>query len=428
MSHRRVVCTGLGIISPLGSTPEAFVDGLYAGRSAIRRWRFVEDDRVYAKVGGDLSDYDAEAGLDALRERIPEEAHRRARKIFRTAPFSTRLTILTAVAAWLDAGLPLGPDEGDPWRRGVLVGGHNLNENYLLRNQDVFRDEPDWIDSLSALLTLDTDHAGSVSEILGCRGAQYSVGGACASANVALKNAVDEIRHHEHDVVAVVGATLDFSPMGLHAMALMGAITFQSFNDTPAAASRPYDARREGFVPSHGTAALVMEEYEHARARGAPIYGEVLGVVATSDANHLTNPSSEGQEATIRRVLEAARVAPEEIDFVSAHATSTPLGDLSELEALRGALGRHAGHVKINAPKSMLGHTCWSAPSVETVAALLQMRNRRLHGSINIDELDPAVDLDVCASGPVDHEVNVFLKNAFGFGGTNCCAVWRKVE
>lgn len=246
MSHRRVVCTGLGIISPLGSTPEAFVDGLYAGRSAIRRWRFVEDDRVYAKVGGDLSDYDAEAGLDALRERIPEEAHRRARKIFRTAPFSTRLTILTAVAAWLDAGLPLGPDEGDPWRRGVLVGGHNLNENYLLRNQDVFRDEPDWIDSLSALLTLDTDHAGSVSEILGCRGAQYSVGGACASANVALKNAVDEIRHHEHDVVAVVGATLDFSPMGLHAMALMGAITFQSFNDTPAAASRPQNARFVG--------------------------------------------------------------------------------------------------------------------------------------------------------------------------------------
>lgn len=428
MSERRVVCTGMGIITGLGDNPDDFVDGLMAGRSAITNWTFYDDERVYSKVGGDLSGYDAEAALDKLRARVPEDAHARMRKIFRTAPFSTRLTILTAVSAWLDAGLPFGEEGVEPGRRGVLVGGHNLNEHYLIRNYDQFLDEPDWIDSLSALLTLDTDHAGSVSEILGCRGAQYSVGGACASANVALKNAVDEIMHHDHDQMLVVGAALDFSPMGLHAMALMGAISVEGFNDRPSAASRPYDTDREGFIPSHGSAALLLEEYEHARARGATMYGEVRGVVATSDANHLTNPSPDGQEATIKRVLRKARLAPEDVSFVSAHATSTPLGDLSELEAIRRAFGGHAKNLKINAPKSMLGHTCWSAPAVETVAALVQMQRGRLHPSINIESLDPAVDVDVCADGPVDHDFDVFLKNSFGFGGTNCCAVWTKVH
>lgn len=313
-------------------------------------------------------------------------------------------------------------------RSAVIVGGHNLGENYLIGNYRTFQEEPDWIDAHAALLTLDTDHAGSVSEVLGTRGAQFTVGGACASSNLALRSAVDEIRHHGHDRAVVVGPTFDFSPMGLHAMALMGAISFQSFNDAPERASRPYDATREGFVPSHGTAVLVLEDYAVARARGATIYAEILAVVGTSDGNHLPNPSPEGQARTIVRTLAEAGVAPEEVDFVSAHATSTPLGDLSELRAIRSAFSAHAERLKINAPKSMLGHTCWSAPAVETVAALGQMRRGMLHASINVDQLDPAVDLDVCANGPVEHEIRVLLKNSFGFGGTNCCALWRRLD
>ncbi len=426
-SPRRVVCTGMAVITPIADEPEAFVDGLLAGRSSITQWRFVDDARVYSKVGGDLSEYDAAAKLASLSERLPDAVAARLRKIFRGAPMSTRLSMLCAVDAWLHAGLPF--EAGDMAERtAVIVGGHNLGERYLIENFKTFQEEPDWIDAHAALLTLDTDHAGSVSEVLGSRGAQFTVGGACASTNIALRNAVDEIAHHGHDRAVVVGPTFDFSPMGLHAMALMGAITFESFNDTPAVASRPYDVAREGFVPSHGTAVLVMEEYEVARARGATMHGEVLAVVATADGNHLPNPSTDGQTRTIQRTLQRAGLAPEDVDFVSAHATSTPLGDVSELQAIRAAFGSHAEKLKINAPKSMLGHTCWSAPAVETVAALGQMRRRRLHGSINIDTLDPGVDLDVCAEGPVDCEVEVMLKNAFGFGGTNCCALWRRVE
>jgi 3-oxoacyl-(acyl-carrier-protein) synthase len=216
--------------------------------------------------------------------------------------------------------------------------------------------------------------------------------------------------------------------MGLQAMAMIDAITFGSFNDDPERASRPYDIRREGFVPSHGVGCLVLEREDRARARGARIYAEVLGCVSTSDGSHLPAPSREGQAETIRRLLRATGIAPEEVQFVCAHATSTPQGDLSEVGAIRDAFGAHAYDLKVNAPKSMLGHTCWAAPATETIAAVLQMVNGRLHPSVNIEELDPEVDLDVCADGPVDMEVDVFVKNSFGFGGINCCSAFRRYD
>lgn len=427
MNRRRVVVTGMGINTMLGDSLDTFFENLLSGRPGVTQWTWPEASRIYSKVGGNMAGYDAEAKLSTFERRLPEEVYRRTRRLFRGAPFSTRLSVLTALDAWVDAGLDF--QRRDPWDAAILVGGHNLNERYLLDNHLVFlREDPDYIDSQAALLDLDTDHAGSIGEVLGCRGAMYTLGGACASANIGLRSGVDEIRYHGHDLAVVTGAALDFSPMGLHAMALLGAITFQSFNDEPHKASRPYDTRREGFVPSHGAATLILEEYEHAKNRGAQMYGEILGVVATSDANHLPNPSREGQAHTIRRLFKETGVRPEEVDFVSAHATSTPLGDLSELGAIKDAFGAHAYRLKINAPKSMLGHTCWSAPAVETVAALLEMRHGRLHPSINIENLDPQVDLDVCANRAVNHPVRTFLKNSFGFGGVNCCAMWRKVE
>ncbi len=423
---RRVVVTGMGVISPLGDTLDGFYDNLIAGRSGIRNWTFFDDPRVYSKVGGDIYDYDWKARLASLEGRLPDANFARARKLMRGAPFATRLSVLASTDAWLDSGLGFNLDFS---RVASLLAGHNLNENYLMNNHKVFLEsEPDWIDAQAALLDLDTDHASSVSEILGARGASYTLGGACASANIALRAALDEVRYHGHDIAVMTGAALEFSPMGLHAMALLGAITTLSFNDEPQRASRPYDTAREGFVPSHGAGALILEEYSHARARGARIYGEILGCVAMSDANHLPNPSPEGQAATIRRLFEDCRVAPEQVDFICAHATSTPLGDLSELSALRTAFGGHAKNLKINAPKSMLGHTCWSAPVVETIAALLQMRNGMLHPSINIDNLDPEVDLDICANTAVKHQSEILLKNSFGFGGINCCALWQRVD
>lgn len=424
--HRRIVITGLGINTPIGDDLATFYANLLAGKSAITRWKWMKNDSVYSKIGGDLSEYDIKGKLAKLAGKIPADMHKRARVLCNKAPFSTCLSVLCAADAWLDAGLGEG---GDPTRRAVLVGGHNLNERYFASNYETFlHEEPDYIDSMAALHMLDTDHAGSVSEMLGWQGAAYTMGGACASANVALRSGIDEIRHHDHDVAVIVGPVLDFSQMGVHAMALLGAITYESYNDTPERASRPYDTKREGFVPSHGAGVLVLEELGHALRRGARIYAEVLGTTAASDGCHLPSPSTDGQARTVERLLRRCNVRPDQVDFICAHATSTPLGDLSELNAIRRVFGEHAKRLKINAPKSMLGHTCWSAPAVETVAALLQMQGRKLHPSINIDELDPEVDVDVCANKAVDHDIQIMLKNSFGFGGLNCCALYRRFD
>ncbi len=424
--NNRVVITGMSVNTPLGDTLDGFLDGLLAGRSAISRWKSIDSSGIYSKVGGDLSDYDVSAKLESLRGRAPGEIHRRLRKLVSKAPWSTKLSMLTALDAWLDAGFdPSPPPAGSI---AVIVGGHNLNQRHQYEQRLQFAEEPDYMDSLLALNGLDTDHAGCVSELLQTHGPLYTVGAACASANAALRCAVDEIRYHGVDAAVVTGAILDFSPVELHAMALMGAITFQSFNDSPERASRPYDTRREGFVPAHGGGTLVIEPLERALARNARIYAEVVGVEANSDGNHLPQPSEEGQTRLMKLLLARCGLLPSQIDFISAHATSTPLGDLTEIRSIKQVFGGHAGKLKINAPKSLLGHTCWAAPVVETVAAILQMRAGRLHPSINIDDLDPEVDLDVCRHGPVDHPVRYLMKNSFGFGGINCVSILRRWE
>ncbi|MEZ5293534.1 MAG: beta-ketoacyl-[acyl-carrier-protein] synthase family protein [Vicinamibacterales bacterium] len=422
--RRRVVVTGMSVNTALGDTLDGFYGALMAGQSAITRWRAFPTDRVYSKVGGDLSYYDVDAKLASLEPRLPADVYRRLRKLVARVPWTTKLTMLLAADGWLDAGLF---DAGyDPHAQAVVVSGHNLNALYQYDSRRQFEEEPDFIDGMTSLYSLDTDHAGCVSEVLQTRGPIYTMGAACASGNVALRTALDEIRHHGAETALVVGAVLEFAPIDVHAMALMGAITFQSFNETPARASRPYDTRREGFVPAHGGATLVLEEYEAARRRNARIYAEVLGCAANSDGSHLPQPSEDGQARVMARVLADAGVAPTDVDYVNAHATSTPLGDLTELRSIKRVFGGHAYALSVNAPKSMLGHCCWSAPTVETVAGLLQMRAGRLHQSINIDELDPAVDLDVCRDGPVTRSVRVMLKNSFGFGGINCVSLWRR--
>jgi 3-oxoacyl-(acyl-carrier-protein) synthase len=413
----------MAINTPLGDTLDGFLAGLLAGRSAITQWRAFDTSRIYSKVGGDLSGYDVNGKLGRLKETLDPAVYKRLRKLVPHSPWSTQLSMLAAADAWHDAGFA-GADL-PPGNIGVIVAGHNLNSLYADRNRDEFDAEPDYIDAMFALRSLDTDHAGSVSDVLQAKGPIFTVGGACASGNTALRCAVDEVRHHGLDAVFVVGAALEFAPMDVHAMALMGAITFNSFNDAPELASRPYDTRREGFVPSHGTAVLVVENADTALARGARVYAEVLAVEATSDGNHLPQPSEDGQAAAMQRVLDSAGIRPEEVDYVNAHATSTPLGDLSELRAIKRVFGAHARNLVLNATKSMLGHTCWAAPTVESVAAILQMNAGRLHPSINIDTLDPEVDLDVCREARTK-DIRLIMKNSFGFGGINCVSLLKR--
>jgi 3-oxoacyl-(acyl-carrier-protein) synthase len=423
----RIVITGMSINTPLGDTLDGFLARLLHGDSALSNWKKLDVSRCYSKVGADLSDYDVEAKLRELAAKLPRDVTKRAGKLLTKIPWTTRLSVLLGLDAFADGGAFAAPPDLD--RVAVIVAGHNINFNYQYQNRLQFAEEPDFMDSLLALTGLDTDHAGCISEVLGTHGPIYTMGAACASGNVALRAAIDEIRYHGSDMAVVVGAVLDFSPVELHAMALMGAITFQSFNETPEKASRPWDTKREGFVPAHGGGTLLIESLDSAQRRGARIYAEILGVEASSDANHLPQPSEDGQARLMRRLLDKCAIAPEQIDYINAHATSTPLGDVIEIRSIKRVFGSHAYRLKLNATKSMLGHTCWAAPVVETVASVLQMGSGRLHPSIGIDELDPEVDLDICRGNvPVEWPVRTMMKNSFGFGGINCVSILSRFE
>ena len=424
MSNKRIVITGMSVNTPLGDTLESFYAALIAGRSAIGPWKFFDTTNVYSKVGADLSEYDVKKKLASLEGQITPEMYKHLRKLISRAPFSTRLSLLLTAEAWREAGLVGKSLDFD--RTGVVVAGHNINSNYNFTNRTQYDVEPDFMDGMLAVNNLDTDHAAICSELVGARGPIYTVGAACASGNVALRCAIDEIRYHDHDRVLIVGSALDMAPMDLHAMAMLGAISYESFNEAPYQASRPFDTRREGFVPAHGGAVLVVESLECALERGAHIHAELLGSESNADANHLPMPSEEGQTRLMTRLLKRCGVAPEQVDYVNAHATSTPLGDLTEIRSIKNVFGQHAYSLKVNATKSMLGHVCWAAATVETVAAIEQMKHGMLHPSINIDELDPEIDLDVCNGKAVEHDVRIFMKNSFGFGGINAVSLFKR--
>lgn len=426
MLQKRVVITGMAINTPIGDTLDEFINNLMDGKSAVTKWDTLDTSRIYAKVGGDLGKYDIHAKILSYKDRIPEDIYNRLLKLGSKSPLSIAISLLISVEAFLDSGYIKSIEDGN--NIATIIAGHNLNQKYTFENHDVFNEEPEFVEGLFALNGLDTHHVGSVTDILQLHGPAYTVGGACASGNVALRCAVDEIQMHDVKVAAVVAPMLDFSPLDLQGMCIMGAITYKSFNEEPSRASRPYDKDREGFVPSHGSACLIVEDLEHALARGAKIYAEILGVESSSDGCHLPQPSRIGQARLMKRLLKNAGVNPEEVDYINVHATSTPLGDLTELRSIKDVFGDHCKTLKINAPKSLLGHTCWSAATVETVAAILQMNRNELHPSINIDNLDPEVDIDVCRGERKKHNIDIFLKNSFGFGGLNAISLIKKYK
>ncbi len=426
MLTKRIVVTGMSISTPIGDTLDGFVDNLLAGKSALSNWKELDVSNIYSKVGGDMSDYDIKSKIQSYKGRIPESIYAKLEKFGSKFPFNVAVNLQCTVEAFLDAGYINEIKDGN--NIATIVAGHNLNQKYTYENHEALVDDPDFIEGLFALYALDTHHVGSVTDLLQLHGPAYTVGGACASGNIAMRCAIDEIQLHGVDVAAVVAPILDYSLLDLQGMAVLGAISFKSFNDKPQEASRPYDTKREGFIPSHGGAVLILESLDHALARGAKIYAEILGVESSADGCHLPQPSRLGQARLMNRLLKNCNVKAEEVNYISAHATSTPLGDLTELNSIKDVFGDHLKNIKINAPKSMLGHTCWSAATVETVAAIMQMNRNELHPSINIDEIDPAVDVDVCQNGRVKHNVDILLKNSFGFGGINCISLIKKYK
>lgn len=418
----RAVITGMGIVTPLGDSPATVHAALCTGLSAIGPWRSIDVSAADLKIGGDLGAYDPLPRLEALKPRLSAPATRSLRRMLHTLPWSMRLGLLPALTAWLDAGLDSAPP-ADPARVAVIAAGHTINSQYINRTGLTFETAPGQIDALYALHSLDCIHAAAVGELIAARGAVYSLGSACASGLHALRAGLMEIAGGQADVVVIHAPAAELSAVELHSMALMQTVSL-SGDGRPQQASRPFDRQRDGFVPAHGTATVVLESPAHAHARGARIHAGVLAVAATSDGCHLPLPNAGGEARAMAMALSASGLTAADIDMVSAHATSTPAGDAAEITALRQVLGAQLDRIPINAAKSMLGHCLWAAPLVELVVAIEQMRTGLLHPTLNLTDPDPEfAGLNLCAGAPQRQTVRALLKNSFGFGGTNAACI-----
>ncbi len=409
---KRVVITGIGPITPIGTGKDAFWEGLRVGESGVRRVDDIVDlDGIDVKIGAPVRDFDPLEHMD----------RRRARRIDRSAQFG----LVAAKLALADAGLD--PDDLDPERSGVIAGtGIGGLETMSANFKVLFEQGPRRVSPFFIPRLMPNAVAGEIAIEYGLRGSNFGVVSACASSAHAIGIAGELIRSGFIDVAVAGGAEAVLLRIAFAGFAQLGALSRR--NDDPAHASRPFDRDRDGFVIGEGAGILIMEDEEHARARGARIYAELAGFGMSDDAYHITAPSPDGAGAAtaIRMALNRAGVGPDDIDYINAHGTSTMLNDRSETAAIKLALGEAAHRVKINSTKSQIGHLLGAAGAVEAIATLLAMENGLIPATINYENPDPECDLDYTPS-PTEKEIEVALSESFGFGGQNAALLFRRI-
>ncbi len=411
--RNRVVVTGMGAITPLGQTPDAFWANLLAGKPGIGPMTLCDPTGYPCRIAGEVRDFDPAQYMES------KEARRMAR-------FS-QLAVAAGLTAIESAGLDISKE--DHYRVGVVLGNGNggfptLEDNCrVLAEKGGMRMTPFFFP-----MVLPNMAAANLSRYVGAHGYNATATTACASSNQAIGQALDVIRRGSADVVLAGGTEAGISQLGLAGFAVMRALS--THNEEPEKASRPFDANRDGFVPSEGSAILVLESLEHAQKRNASIIGEIAGFGCTSDAGHLVQPEETGASAAeaMRQALSDAGVGLEQVDYINAHGTSTPLNDALETVAIKRLFGDLAYKIPISSTKSMIGHSLGASGSLEAIACLKSINDGKVHPTINYQEADPACDLDYVPNQARSLDVKVVLSNAFGFGGQNACLVFRRFE
>ncbi len=414
MSRRRVVVTGLGCLSPVGNTVETAWANLLAGQSGIDLITKFDASNFACKIAGEVKGFDLESYISA--------------KEARTMDSFIHYGIVAAAQAVADAGLPTGDalGEEEATRIGCVIGsgigGLPLIEN--TRDELVSRG-PRRISPFFVPASIINMIAGHVSMRFGFKGPNLAVVTACTTGLHCIGEAGRMIEYGDADVVVAGGSEATVSPLGVGGFAAMRALSTR--NDDPKTASRPWDKDRDGFVLGEGAGVMVLEEYEHAKARGAKIYAELLGYGMSADAGHMTAPSMDGPRRAMLNALRNAGVNADQIDYLNAHVTSTPLGDINETQAIKAALGDHARKIVVNSTKSMTGHLLGGAGGIESIFTVLALHHQISPPTINIFNQDPECDLDYCANQAREMKIDVALKNNFGFGGTNGSLVFKRI-
>jgi 3-oxoacyl-[acyl-carrier-protein] synthase II len=402
---RRVVVTGMGVVSPLGVGVPAFWDGLVHGRSGVRRITRFDPSPYPSQIAGEVPDFDA-------------SAHIPRRDIVRTDVF-IHFALICAQAALAESGVKI---EGQNDRVGVSIGTGMGGVPLLLSSWETLRREGMSAVSAYALPgSLPNMAAGWVSMRTGARGPLFSPTTACAASTQAIGDAFRVIQRGEADVMLAGGTDSLIHPLVIAGFSAIRALSTR--NDAPDLASRPFDKDRDGFVLAEGAAILVLETLESAQARGAEIKAEVLGYGISADAHHPTASSSEGPARAMRLALADARLAPEAVEYINAHGTSTTLNDQHETEAIKAVFGDHARRLAVSSTKSMTGHLVGAAGAVEAVATVLALRHGILPPTINYTTPDPACDLDYVPNQARAVAIRTAMSNSFAFGGTNAILV-----
>ena len=414
MSRRRVVVTGLGCISPVGNTVAESWAQILAGQSGIDRITKFDASNFSCQIAGEVKGFDVESYMSS--------------KEARSMDTFIHYGIAAADQAVADAGLPTGDalDEEMATRIGCNIGsgigGLPMIEatHAELMNRGPRRVSPFFVPA--SIINMISGH---VSIRFGFKGPNLSIVTACTTGLHAIGMSARMIEHGDADVMVAGGSEATVSPLGVGGFAAARAVSPR--NDDPKTASRPWDKDRDGFVLGEGAGVVVLEEYEHAKARGAKIYAEIIGFGMTADAYHMTAPNVDGPRRSMQMALKNAGVNADEVDYLNAHGTSTPLGDLNETNAIKLALGDHAKKTVVNSTKSMTGHLLGGAGGIESVFTILALHDQKSPPTINIFNQDPECDLDYCANTARDMKIDVAIKNNFGFGGTNGTLVFRRV-
>ncbi|GAA4801348.1 beta-ketoacyl-ACP synthase II [Litoribaculum gwangyangense] len=416
MDLKRVVVTGLGALTPVGNTKDEYWEGLIGGKSGAAPITYFDTDKFKTKFACELKNFNATDFID----------RKEARKMDKFAQYA----MVAADEAIGDSKLNL--EEVNKLRVGVIwgagIGGLETFQDEVLNfasGDGTPRFNPFFIPKMIADIA-----PGNISIKYGFMGPNYTTVSACASSANAMFDALNSIRLGHCDVVITGGSEAAVTIAGMGGFNAMHALSTR--NESPETASRPFDATRDGFVLGEGAGALVLEEYEHAKARGAKIYAEFIGGGLSSDAYHMTAPHPDGIGviAVMKNCLENAGVKPEEVDHINTHGTSTPLGDVAELKAISEVFGSHAKNININSTKSMTGHLLGAAGAIEAISVILAMENGVVPPTINHTTVDENIDpeLNLTLNKAQKRDVKIAMSNTFGFGGHNACVLFKKLD
>lgn len=412
MSRRRVVVTGLGMVTCLGKDVPSTWEGILAGRSGITAVDHFDASQYKTRFAGLVRDFNPEDAMPAKELRRYDEF--------------MHYGMAAGIQAMADAGLAVTPENAD--RIGVALGAGIGGISTIERNHDVLLESgPNKISPFFVPGSIINLAAGLLAIRFGLKGPNLALATACTTATHCIGLAARLISYGDADVMVAGGAEKGSSPLGMAGFAAARALS--SRNDAPQAASRPFDKDRDGFVLGDGAGVMVLEEYGHAVARGARIYAELIGFGMSDDAFHITAPpeTGEGAAAAMRNALRDAGIAPSEVDYINAHGTSTPAGDIAESKAIETVFGDHAFKVAVSSTKSMIGHLLGAAGGVEAIFSVLAIRDNIAPPTINLDNPDPECRLDYVPHQARPMPIDIALSNSFGFGGTNGSLVFRRI-